>query len=104
MFSEILLLIVLLVILLDAEQLIELIKIVLSFYKDLKLFFSRLKNSINVDFQSVISDSSAAVRDLSSNYLNDSGILSSPNISERFLYQPELNFDSQPELFDDLLL
>ncbi len=104
MFSEIFFLIVLLVVLLDAEQLIELIKIVLSLYKDLKLFFSKLRNSINVDFKNIISDSSDAVRNLGSNYLNDSAIFSSPQISERFLYQPELNFDSQPELFDDLCL
>jgi hypothetical protein len=100
MFSEIFFLLILLAVFLDAEQLLELVKFLLSLYKDLKNFISKLKNSVNLDFKNIISDSSY----LEVNYLNNKGITNNYEIARVVLYQPELNFDSQPELFDDLFL
>lgn len=100
MFSEIFFLLVLLAVLLDTEQLLELVKFLLSLYKDLKRFISKLKNSVNFDFKNIISDGNY----LEVNYLNNKGISNNYEIARVVLYQPELNFDSQPELFDDLLL
>ncbi len=87
---------------LNTEQLVELVKIVLSFYKDLRILFFQLKNKIDIDIKQVINPNLHNINN-NNGFSSTDFIASSHCITPILLYQPELDFEYQPELFDCLL-
>ena len=110
--SELLLIAVIALVLFDTKQLIQLCKIAITSYKKIARFLLQVKysladNSSLADNNQIIFNS-----ELSSNnnqdYIRNSNdynnLIGNYCTNMQILYQPELNFEAQPELFDEIFL
>lgn len=101
MFIEILLFAILLIVVLDAKQLLDLLQKIYCLYHELTAYFRKLRQEVHVEFVSLMNYNQDQHL-LDTNIFQNSTDYHSEYIKLQYWYQPELNFDSQAELFDNL--
>jgi Sec-independent protein translocase protein TatA len=104
--SELLLIAVIALVLFDTKQLIQLCKIAVISYKKIVRFLLQAKSAWADNTQTIFSSESS--NNYQHNYIKHStdynNLIGNYCTNMQILYQPELNFDAQPELFDGIFL
>lgn len=104
--SELLLIAVIALVLFDTKQLIQLFKLAIISYKKIVRFLLQAKSSLAENTQ--IMFDSESNNNYQHSYIKHSTdynhMIGNYYTNVQILYQPELNFEAQPELFDEMFL